>query len=31
MDLLGAGKNLEYILYGKKRFKMPPSKLADKK
>jgi hypothetical protein len=27
MDLLGAGKNLKYIQYGKKRYTMPPSRL----
>lgn len=30
LDLLGAGKNLDYIPYGKKRYTLPPSKLPEK-
>jgi transposase len=31
LDLLGAGQNLKYFPYGKKRYTLPPSKLPDKK
>jgi len=30
MDLLGAGRNLKYIPYGRKRYIMPPRRLPDK-